>query len=64
MNGNKISEAVAQCNQILKNSTECAAEIDLLLGSLARHSDWSERDVMELQRQLVLDFADQLCERD
>ena len=63
MNGKKISQTVVQCNEILKTSPDCAAEIDLLLGTLARHPDWTEPELMELQRQLVLDFADQLCER-
>ncbi|HUE71445.1 MAG TPA: hypothetical protein VMP01_11230 [Pirellulaceae bacterium] len=59
----KINEQVAHCQQIIQNSEECAAEINLLLGALARHPDWSEHEVLELHRQLVLDFADQLCER-
>ena len=59
----KIQQQVANCEQIVKNSTDCAAEIDLLLGALARHPDWTEQEVLELHRQLVLNFADQLCER-
>ena len=63
MNGNKIHEAIAKCQAIINNSTNCAAEIDLLLGALARHSDWTDQDIADLQRRLVLDMAHQLCVR-
>ena len=58
----KIKQQVANCERIIKNSTACAAEIDLLLGALARHPDWTEPEILELHRQLVLKFADELCE--
>ena len=59
----KIKQQVDQCHVIIENSKDCAAEINLLLGALARHPDWNEHEILELHRQLVLDFADQLCER-
>jgi hypothetical protein len=62
MSQRRITDAVAKCNHILKTSENCAAEIDLLLGALARHPDWTDSDIMSLQRHLVLDFAHQLCE--
>lgn len=58
----KMADVLAKCNDIIKNSPDCAAEVDLLLGALARHPDWTEREILEMHRRLVLDFADQLCE--
>ena len=58
----KIADVLARCNDIIKNSPDCAAEMDLLLGALARHPDWTQHEILELHRRLVLDFADQLCE--
>ena len=59
----KIKQQIEQCNGIVENSEDCAAEINMLLGALARHPDWSDHEILELHRQLVLDFADQLCDR-
>jgi hypothetical protein len=59
----KIQNQVALCQGILQNSQDCAAEINMVLGALARHPDWTEHEILELHRQLVLDFADQLCQR-
>ena len=61
---NKIANHVAQCQSIIENSQDCAAEINLLLGALARHPDWTDSEILELHRSLVLSFAEQLCERD
>ena len=59
----KIAVQVAQCQRIIENSNDCAAEINMLLGAVARHPDWTESEVLELHHRLVLSFADQLCER-
>ena len=59
----KIAKQVAECKTIVENSPDCAAEINLVLGALSRHPDWTQSEILELHRQLVLDFADQLCER-
>jgi hypothetical protein len=63
MNGDRIREVIARCNEILATSTDCAAEVDLYLGSISRHSDWTERDIMELYREIIMNFAHQLCEQ-
>jgi hypothetical protein len=57
----KIQQQVANCESIIKNSPHCASEIDLLLGAVARHPDWTAPEVLELHRLLVLRFADELC---
>lgn len=58
---NRIKQAMAQCDEILGNSKDCSAEIDLFLGALSRQPEWTDQDIVELQRHLVLHFADQLC---
>jgi hypothetical protein len=63
MSNDKTTEAVAKSHDILKNSMNCGAELDMFLGALARHPDWTVADLVELQRQLIVDFADQLCEQ-
>lgn len=59
----KIAYQVALCQKIIETSQDCAAELHMFLGALARHPDWTEPEVLELHHKLVLSFADQLCER-
>jgi hypothetical protein len=58
----RISEAIQQCDQIIAESQDCAAELNLYLGAISRHSDWTERDIVDLLRALTIHFANQLCE--
>lgn len=60
----RIQQAIERCDEILATSKDCSAEIDLYLGALSRQPDWSDEDIVSLQRHLVLHLAEQLCSQD
>lgn len=58
----RITEAIQQCEEIIARSHDCVAELNLYLGAISRHPDWTERDIMGLLHALTIHFANQLCE--
>lgn len=53
----KIKEAVRACCDIVLTASDHEAELELYLDALSRHTDWTERDILELHKQLVQQLA-------